>query len=108
MWRKDEKNEVSVGTDRGQFSIGKSSVEHFSLKADQDLMQQIALRTGGEFAYANDMVSLASNIQNLPGLKPTSEFKRNKVSFHEFGWVMILLLLLLSVEWVVRKLYSML
>ncbi|MEM7372856.1 MAG: hypothetical protein AAF587_29815 [Bacteroidota bacterium] len=103
-----KKNEVSVGNDRGQFSIGKSSVEHFSLQADKDLMQQIALRTGGEFTYASDIVQLASNIQSLPGLKPTSEFKRNKVSFHEFKWIMILLLLMLSVEWVVRKLYSML
>ena len=102
------KNEVNVGSDRGQFSIGKSNVEHFQLQANRDLLQQIALRTGGEFIYARDITELDEKIKNLPGLKPVSEFKKNRVSFHEFWWVMVLLLLLLSVEWVVRKLHSML
>ena len=58
----------------------------------------------------NDYVdgTLDEKIKELPGLKPVSEFKKDRVSFHEFWWVLVLLLVMLSVEWVVRKLHSML
>ncbi|MEZ4825208.1 MAG: hypothetical protein R3C61_02775 [Bacteroidia bacterium] len=102
------KNETPVGTDRGQFSIGKSNVEHFQLQADRDLLQQLALRTGGEFFYARDMSQLPDKIKALPGLKPLVDYKTANTPFNQFVWVLAILLLLLSVEWVVRKLYSML
>ncbi|MDX2247592.1 MAG: hypothetical protein SF052_12485 [Bacteroidia bacterium] len=102
------KNEVPVGTDRGQFSIGKSNVEHFQLQADRDLMQQIALRTGGEFIYARNLSELPDKIKALPALKPVVDFKKANTPFNQFGWVLVLLLILLSVEWIVRKLYSLL
>ncbi|MCB0855089.1 MAG: hypothetical protein KDD63_22865 [Bacteroidetes bacterium] len=72
------------------------------------MLQQIALRTGGEFIYARDIAELDEKIKELPGLKPVSEFKKDRVSFHEFWWVLVLLLVMLSVKWVVRKLHSML
>ncbi|MEO0895712.1 MAG: hypothetical protein AAFY71_04910 [Bacteroidota bacterium] len=102
------KDNVRIGQDRGQFSIGRSNVEHFRLEADQDLMKQVALRTGGEFLYARDMASLSQKLKDLPGMKPVRDYKTERTGFNEFMWPMILLLLLLSVEWVVRKLYSLL
>lgn len=102
------KNEVAVGTDQGQFSIGKSNVEHFQLQADRDMMQQIALRTGGEFIYARDLGELPDKIKALPGLKPVVDYKKANTPFHQFWWVLLLMLLMLSVEWIVRKLYSLL
>ena len=101
------KNEVPVGEDRGQFSIGKSNVEHFQLRADQGLMQQLALRTGGSFTYARDLASLAEELEALPGLKPVIDYQRNRIPVRTYGWILGLLLLLLSVEWVVRKMHSL-
>lgn len=96
-----------VGRDRGEFSIGRSNVEHFQLQADRGLMQQLALRTGGEFSYASELESTADAIKALPGLKPVIEYQKSRTGFFDLWWIMVLLLTLLSVEWVVRKLYSM-
>ena len=101
-------NEVPIGTDKGQFSIGKSNIEHFRLQADQTVMRQLALRTGGSFVFAQDMADLAEKVKATPGLKPTVDFKKNRKDFHHFQWIMILLLTMLAVEWVTRKLYSLL
>ena len=103
-----KKEEVSVGTDKGQFSIGESNIEHYQLQADKGLLQQIALRTGGEFIYARNLGELPEKIKALTELVPESDFKNTRKSFNEFGWILFLLLALLSVEWVVRKWYSML
>lgn len=101
------KNDQLIGTDKGQFSVGKSNIEHFNLQADQDLMKQLALRTGGEFLYAQNLDELPQKLKELETLVPLSDFKRQRTEFFEFWWILALLLSLLAVEWVVRKLYSL-
>jgi hypothetical protein len=102
-----KKDEVPVGSDKGQFSVGQSNIEHLRLQADRNVMQQLALRTGGEFTFARNLDELADKIKADPGLKPTVGFKEKRQDFHHFTWILILMLSLLSVEWVVRKLYSL-
>ncbi|MEM9987731.1 MAG: hypothetical protein AAF804_21790, partial [Bacteroidota bacterium] len=101
------KNDRLLGRDQGEFSIGRSNVEHFQLQADQDLMRQIALRSGGKAFAVRDLAEVTSALKALPNLKPTSEFKKNRKSFHEYWWIMVLLLAFLSTEWIVRKVNSM-
>jgi len=102
------KTDRLMGRDKGSFSIGKSNIEHFQLQANQDVMQQLALRTGGEFQYARDLRDVAEKLKNLSGLKPLVDFKTQRQSIVDFPWLLALLLILLSVEWVVRKWHSML
>lgn len=102
------KNEVMIGTDKGQFSVGRSNVEHFQLQADKGLMEQISLRTDAKFYLAKDMPALASELKSLPGMKPKLDTRRNRTPFHNFPWILGAILALLSVEWIVRKLNSLL
>jgi len=102
------KDNVRIGSDRGQFSIGRSNVEHFRLQADKDMLQQIALRTGGEFIYARDLPDLSEKLKALPEMKPVRDYKKERAGLNEFFWPMVLLLLFLSIEWIVRKVYSLL
>lgn len=102
------KNELVIGTDKDQFAVGQSNIEHLRLQADQGLMRQLALRTGGNFTHAKDLAGLPALIKADNSLKPTVGFKESRQDFHRFTWLLILLLSLLSVEWIVRKLYSLL
>jgi len=102
------KDDREVGTDKGTFSIGKSNIEHFELQADLDLMQQIALRTGGEFLYGREIKDLSEKLANLPGLKPTVDFSTQRQSVIDFPWLLGILLGLLAVEWIARKWNSLL
>ena len=72
-------NDRIIGTDKGQFSVGKSNIEHFQLQANRDVLQQMALRTGGEFIYARNLDELPEKLKALETLKPVSDFKRQKV-----------------------------
>ena len=101
------KGSTQIGTDRGQFSVGKSNIEHFRLRADNNLLQQVALRTEGKFVAARDIASLSDDILQLNTLKPVVDYKKSRIGFHEFAWIFILLLLLLTAEWVTRKVYSL-
>ncbi|MDX2287039.1 MAG: hypothetical protein NW241_22935 [Bacteroidia bacterium] len=96
-----------IGEDRGQFTVGRSAIEHFRLQADRGLLQQLALRTGGSFRHARELPALADELKALPAMKPVIEYQRSRSSFHELAWLLALLLLLLGAEWVVRKVYSL-
>lgn len=101
------KNDVTIGTDRGEFSIGRSNIEHFQLTADKGMLEQIALRTGGEFYTAREMDQLAEKINQLGSLKPVVSYVTKRIGFNEYLWIFFVLLTLLSVEWIVRKRYSL-
>lgn len=96
-----------LGTDRGEFSIGTSSIEHYNLQADKAVMRQIALRSGGEFIHVSNMSELPDKIKDLPNLVPKVDYKRSRQSFHHLHWILFLILSFLSVEWIIRKYHSL-
>lgn len=102
-----QKNEARVGTDRGEFSIGRSNIEHFRLTADRNLLEQIALRTGGKFVHAREIEGLADEILGLNSLKPVVSFLTRRIGFNDFPWIFFVALGMLALEWVVRKRYSL-
>jgi hypothetical protein len=97
-----------LGKDAGQFSVGESNIEHFRLQADKAMMKQLALRTGGTFTEARSMDNLSSAIQADPNLRPVVSFQKSRKGFNELPWIMVALLTLLSIEWIVRKFFSLL
>jgi hypothetical protein len=101
------KNDVKVGDDRGEFSIGRSDIEHFRLTADHGLLRQIALRTRGQAFAWKDMDAVADEVLKLNSLKPVVSNRVNRIGFQDFIYVFVLLLAMLAVEWVVRKRYSL-
>lgn len=101
------RNEAKIGSDRGEFSVGKSNIEHFRLTADRGLLEQIALRTGGKMVHARDLEQLAPEILGLNSLKPVVTFLTRRIGFNDYVWIFYVLLGLLALEWVVRKRYSL-
>ena len=103
-----KKNDVAVGSDRGSFEIGRSNIEHFRLQANQSILEQIALRTGGKFVEARNLASLTAEIQGLETLKPVVDYKQARKGFHDFWWILALVVGLLAAEWILRKINSLL
>lgn len=101
------KSNARVGTDRGEFSIGRSNIEHLNLTADKGLLQQIALRTQGSFHTSRELDVVADEILAQSSLKPVVNITTKRLGFNEFQWIFYFLVGLLAVEWVVRKRYSL-
>ncbi|MFN0202478.1 MAG: hypothetical protein ACKVTZ_13215 [Bacteroidia bacterium] len=103
-----KKDNKIIGTDAGQFTVGRSEIEHLNLRADKEVMQQMAARTKGEFFFVNQMDSVASRIKKNENLKPIVDYRKNKKSLMDWWQILVALLALLSVEWVMRKWYNLL
>jgi hypothetical protein len=101
------KNSARIGTDRGEFSIGRSNIEHLNLTADKGMLQQVALRTRGTFHTSRELDQLADEILALSSLKPVVNITVKRIGLNELQWIFYILLGLLAVEWVVRKRFSL-
>jgi hypothetical protein len=101
------KGSLKIGTDGGQFSVGTSNAEHLRLQADHGMLKQLSVRTGGKSYGPKELDQLADEIAKMKTLVPETKQKFSRSGFDEFKWIFFLLLGLLTVEWVVRKLFSM-
>jgi len=95
---------ILMGSDSGQFSVENLNLEHLQTKIENDFLKQLAAKTGGHFI----------NDSNFVSLKEALKFPvKTKIESREWQlWnkliLLILTILLLSIEWFLRKRSGML
>ncbi len=96
-----------VGEDRGKFSVGKMNIEFLDTKMNKQLLEQIAFKTGGMYA---DIENVDIIIKSLSSKKyePQKITTITKVQLWNWEYVALLVVLLLSMEWFIRKRNGML
>lgn len=89
-------------TSSGEFIVSESNREAVNLKADYNLLRSLAGRQNGKFYRVEDYMTLVSELQESePTVKiHTTERYSSLVSF---PWFFVLLIVLASVEWFLRK-----
>ena len=97
-----------MGTDRGQFAVRATAAEFQRLRADPELMRQLALRSGGRFYPTPTLDAVGEAIAAQPNLLPVvSERSMTEPILHS-AWMLGLILLLLCAEWLLRKAWGLL
>ena len=95
--------DVLIGADEGSFLVERHSIESVDLRADKALLDEIARRSGGEYRPLGQWRELLALLplhkrlveeaQTLPLWGPT--------------WPLVLVLVLLGIEWGLRKRHGM-
>lgn len=89
--------------DEGELVIKEQYLEEITTQADFDLLQKIAKNSGGEFfslGNFNAMVDKLIATEHKPKIVLTDEILKELINQK---WIFYLLLILISVEWVIRK-----
>ncbi len=102
--------EVNIGdktfNETGRFSITPVNFENLDLRANHNLLFQIAAQSGGQFYQPNQSEQLISDLKNNNSLKATSYFQEMINEMLNLKWLFFVVLLLLSVEWFLRKFWG--
>lgn len=101
-------NNGRVGTDGGAFTVGESNLEFVDLQARPGVLRQLALRTEGAFYTYDQLSEVADAIAASERAKPVRSYNSRTRDLRRFLWPMLLLLALLTAEWVLRKRYGLL
>jgi len=99
---------TSLGDDRGRFSVGQMNVEFLQTRMNKHLLEQLAFRTGGMYADIGNVAALIDSIQARVEFTPREIVHTSEVELWNWQYLTALLVLLLAVEWFVRKRSGML
>lgn len=102
------RNGAEAGRAAGTFSVGESNAEFLETRANALLLRQLSARSGGRFYYLDNLRSLAGDIRSLPDFQPTEVLRSADLPFWTNPWSLIVVVLLFSLEWLLRKQSGML
>ena len=102
--------EVAIGdktfNETGRFTITPVNFENLDLRANHNLLYQLAVQSGGRFYLPNESDQLISELKNNKHLKATTYFQEMINEMLNLKWLFFVVLLLLSVEWFLRKFWG--
>ena len=86
----------------GEFVIKAVQLENQNLTADFDVLRQLSSKTGGKFFKNNQLEQIKKAILNhqVPEKIDATEDLKEMISLR---WLFFLILVLMTVEWVMRK-----
>lgn len=90
-------------TAEGSFRIAAGSIEARSVFADHGLLGQVAQATGGKLFFPENMMQLAEELNNSEKFKSVVHFSDRFEPLIKWPFILILIVLLLSAEWLLRK-----
>ncbi len=89
--------------DKGGLTIRPFALEGAELMADHSLLNSLAENSGGAMVYPNNVDSLVIKIKASNTMQPVSYSTEVLSSVLNLKWPFFLILLLLSLEWFIRK-----
>jgi len=98
-----DKDSKRIGTDEGRFSIGGINAEYRDLQMNYNLLKNIADYTGGKFYFPKDADQVINDLTNSPTFKPTIVTTKNDIQLWNNWILMLSAIILLSIEWFLRK-----
>ncbi|REL38325.1 hypothetical protein DYD21_06885 [Rhodohalobacter sp. SW132] len=101
------KGDRNMGEDQARFDVSRSMVEFVNTQRDDQLLQQLAVRSGGEFLQDLSLEPLYNYLREneLDQAVETTREETRYLSNHPFWF--ILAILLLAVEWILRRTISL-
>jgi hypothetical protein len=89
--------------ERGEFSVSPLQFEIVNTIADHRLLYQFAQDNNGEMVYPSNMGALPGMIKEKKEIVSVSYENKTLDDLINYSWILILILILLSAEWLLRK-----
>jgi len=94
---------AKIYSEKGEFSVSALQVEVTNTIADHQLLYSLAKKSGGEMVYPNQLKKLADLLNAREDIKPISHSEKKLSDMINLKWIFFLLLILISLEWFIRK-----
>ncbi len=95
-----------IYTQKGEIVITRENRELIYTTADFELLEKLAASNNGFFVKDNQMLQIADSLLNDNNLMPIQHIEKSYQPITHMPLVLILILLLLSIEWILRKYLS--
>lgn len=104
------RSETILGNEKlsfeGEFVVTSTSAEIQESVADHAMLKRIAAQNGGSFIHGNNWKLLPKMIQDNVGISSTASFQKDYSPLISLIWLPLVLLILVTIEWLLRKAYG--
>ncbi|HKI44980.1 MAG TPA: CARDB domain-containing protein [Balneolales bacterium] len=97
------KQQITAGKASGEFVVGSKGTEFVNTQRNDDLLRYISKTTGGMFYSWKQAGSVITGIRNKGLMNVTKKTEEASYPLHQSPWWFIAVLVLLTSEWVLRK-----
>jgi hypothetical protein len=97
-----------IGDDRGRFSVGELNLEFQDTRMNVQLLRQIAGHSGGRYYSANNLSTLVKDITGRDSFTSREVDRTETIELWNWRYILAVIILLLSIEWFLRKQTGML
>ncbi|WGH75948.1 VWA domain-containing protein [Tenacibaculum tangerinum] len=87
----------------GRFKIEEYQIEEQFTNANFKKLERLATKTGGTVMYVDKVDNLLKNLQKHASFYTTQKAITKKQSLVDWKWLLVLIIILLSIEWFIRK-----
>ncbi|MBT6767013.1 MAG: hypothetical protein HOA90_20970 [Prolixibacteraceae bacterium] len=102
--------EVTIGneifSENGSFTIVPVNLENVQTRANHQVLYQLAVQSGGNFYLPAQVEDLIRELKSGRQLKISNYFQEMVNELLNFRWLFFVLLLLLSLEWFLKKFWG--
>jgi len=101
-------NGAALGDDRGRFSVGDLNLEFQDTRMNAELLRQLAERSGGRYLEPEEFDNLDAALASQDSFAPNVQHQQRELELWNWRTVLIVLIVLLALEWFLRKRSGML
>jgi hypothetical protein len=102
-----KKENRTLGTQNGEFAVARSNAEFINTKRNERLLRQLSQRTGGFYLPFDSLSDFWSQLNEQGLLEQTKEIETTFWYPYQHLFWFILVVVLLSAEWIFRKYLSL-
>lgn len=102
-WEAKVREGEIIYTDKGTFTVSPLNIEAINTIADHNLLFQIAEKTNGKLIYPDQLQTLPDLLRNREDITTITYTDRKYSELINIPWIFGLILLLISLEWFIRK-----
>lgn len=88
---------------KGSFIVKAIQLESLTIQANHRLLKNLSSKTNGAFYLQNDLNLLSENLLNKEELVPITYQEKSFDDLIDYKWLFFLIVILLFVEWFIRK-----
>jgi len=87
----------------GEFTVSSLGIENINTVANHNMLYKLSQEKGGEMYYPGQLDQLSENIKNREDIVSISYSTKKFTEIISLPWLLSIILLLLSIEWFLRK-----
>ncbi|MEG8945745.1 vWA domain-containing protein [Rosettibacter firmus] len=94
---------ITLKSNKDRFTITDTEIEKLNTRMDVNFLNQLANSTNGKFYFIDDLNLLKEDLSKILKTASKEKISNIEIDLHTDKWTLIIIIILLTVEWVIRK-----